>query len=340
MLEGQAWDNIPELDYLTRKMMRAVRVPHSWLMGPEDGGSIFNDARVGVAYQEEIMFSKFCTRIQAKIYPHFDMEFKIYCKIRDLSFNASDFTLKLVDPDNYEDYKQNARDQDNIGVWASVKDEPWVSKRFGAKKYLGWTEDDMVENERMKMEEVASDDEMADTDGAFGGGAAAIGAGALPPGGMMGDMGPGMGELGGGLGAEGGLGSGGEIGDVGMGGGAMGGGGLPSFGAEGMIVKTNKRELQEDLTQDDLNYTPELASDEYVEPSGNDDELFNNDGYYGGTADVKRYSIASLEIINKIRKAAFRRKVENEKRAKVVKKIYTPPPEAGLGGPAGGLGGF
>ncbi len=341
MLEGQAWENIPELEYLTKKMMRAVRVPHSWLLGPAEGGSVFNDARVGVAYQEEIMFSKFCTRIQAKIYPHFDMEFKIYCKIRDFSFNASDFTLKLIEPDNYEDYKQNARDQDNIGVWASVKDEPWMSKRFAAKKYLGWSEDDMVENERMKMEEIASDEEMADTEGAFGTGAAAVGAGALPPGGMMGDMGPGMGDLGGGMGAEGGMGMGGEIGDVGMGGGAMagmGGGGLPSFGAEAMAMRTDKQELQEEVTQDDLNYTPELATDEYMEPSGNDDELFNNDGYYGGTPNIKRYSVASLETINKIRKASFKRKVENEKRAKVVKKIYAPPAEPGMGGPGGGLG--
>ena len=335
LLEGQQWENLPDLEYFTKKMMRAARVPHSWLLGPAEGGSVFNDARVGVAYQEEVMFSKFCTRIQAKIYPKFDYELKLYCKLRDFNFNASDFVLKLPEPDNYEDYKQNARDQDNIGVWASVKDEPWMSKRFAARKYLGWSDDDIVQNERERMEEIASEQEMEDTEGAFGGGAAAIGAGAVPPmPGMGGEMG--MGDLGTpGMGGEMGMGGmGGEIGDVGA-----AAGGLPSFAAGGGMGESEvkkKKTLNEDLTIDDLKALPEKGGPDYIEAS--DDELFNNDGYYGGMATIKKYSIAKLSTINKIRKAAFSRNVENEKRAKVVKKLYKPPMEPGLGG-GGGLGG-
>ena len=55
-LEGQPWNELPDLQYFTKKMMRALRVPHTWLHDPQEGGSVFSDGRVGVAYQEEIGF--------------------------------------------------------------------------------------------------------------------------------------------------------------------------------------------------------------------------------------------------------------------------------------------
>jgi len=343
LLEGTPWENLPDLEYFTKKMMRASRVPHSWMLGPAEGGSVFSDARVGVAYQEEIMFSKFCSRIQAKLYPQLDMEFKIYCKMRGFNFNAADFTMKLIEPDNYKDYKENARDQDNIGVWASVKDEPWISKRKAALMYLRWTKDDLVENERMKMEEIASEQDLADAEGAFGTGGAAIGAGALPPGGAFG--GPAGGELGaGGLGAPGAggeLGAGvapGELGNLGGAAAGLGatGGGLPSFAAGGGVGESDMRKNRTMLREqdDELKAAPLKPETPYIEPP--DDHQMNNNGFYGGNDPIKRYSIARLSTISKIRKAVWARKVEKQKRDKIIRKIYAPPPEAG--GP-GGLGG-
>jgi len=112
---------------------------------------------------------------------------------------------------------------------------------------------------------------------------------------------------------------------------------LPGFGAESEDKNVGKDILQEQVGLEDLKALPEKGGDDYIEAS--DDELYNNDGYYGGQSTIKKYSIAKLSTIHKIRKAAFSRNIENEKRTKIIKKLYKPPVEPGGGLGGGGLGG-
>jgi hypothetical protein len=336
-LEGQPWNELPDLQYFTKKMMRALQVPHSWLLGPEEGGSVFNDGRVGVAYQEEINFSKRCSRIQKNLDDDFDFEFKMYCKMRDVNILGSDFDMMFNEPTNYDDFKNNARDQDNIAVWSSVKDEPYISRRFALIKYMNWTEDEVVENERMILEE-RFDPKEAEAFGELGGGAGAgLGSMPPPPGGDLG-LGPGTGNFGD-MG-------GGDMGDIGATGADMGGGGMAMTGAAGAggfgedveAMKFLDLITEAPITGADLKAAPE-ASDELGRAETPDDKLHpvganiegHEDFINSGGQDI------TLGMLQKVRKSHMSRRVENSKRMKMIQKVYVTPAEDEFGG--GGLGG-
>lgn len=335
-LEGQPWNELPDLQYFTKKMMRALQVPHSWLLGPEEGGSVFNDGRVGVAYQEEINFSKRCSRIQKNLDDDFDFEFKMYCKMRDVNILGSDFDMMFNEPTNYDDFKNNARDQDNIAVWSSVKDEPYVSRRFALIKYMNWTEDEVVENERMILEE-RFDPKEAEAFGELGGGAGLGGMPPPPPGGDLG-LGPGTGNFGD-MG-------GGDMGDIGATGADMGGGGMAMTGAAGAggfgedveAMKFLDLITEAPITGADLKAAPE-ASDELGRAETPDDKLHpvganiegHEDFINSGGQDI------TLGMLQKVRKSHMSRRVENSKRMKMIQKVYVTPAEDEFGG--GGLGG-
>ncbi len=339
-LEGQPWNELPDLQYFTKKMMRALRVPHSWLLGPEEGGSVFNDGRVGVAYQEEIEFSRHCSRIQKNLDETFDFEFKMYCKIRDVNILGSDFDMEFNEPTNYEDFKNNARDQDNIAVWSSVKDEPYISRRFALKKYMNWTEDEIVENERMILEE-RFDPKDAEDFAELGGAGAGMGGALPPPGGDALGLGPGtggFGDMGGGMGDMGASGADAAGGGMAMTG-AMGGAG--GFG-EAEDMKFSEILTEAPISGSDLKAAPE-ASDEagraitprdQLHPVGADVDG-HEDFINGGGQKI------TLKMLQKVRKSHMARRVENSKRMKMIQKVYkTPSEEGGLGGlGGGGLGG-
>jgi hypothetical protein len=338
-LEGQPWNELPDLQYFTKKMMRALRVPHSWLLGPEEGGSVFNDGRVGVAYQEEIEFSRHCSRIQKNLDDAFDFEFKMYCKVRDVNILGSDFDMRFNEPNNYEDFKNNARDQDNIAVWSSVKDEPYISRRFSLKKYMNWTDDEIVENERMILEE-RFEPKDAEAFSSLGDSGIGGGLGSMPP--MGGDslgLGPGSDSFGGGIGDD----LGGATGADAMGGGtamtgALGGGGL----GESEEMRFSELLIEAPITSSDLKSAP-ASSDEIGSAQTPNDDLFplgadvdgHEDFIHGGGQQIK------LSMLQKVRKSHMTRRVENSKRMKMVQRIYVTPDDndSGLGGLGGG-GGF
>lgn len=335
-LEGQPWNELPDLMHFTKKMLSALRVPRSWMVGPDEGGGLFNDARVGVAYQEEIEFTKMCVRFQKTIQNEFDFEFKLYNKVRDVNVSPADYDMKFVAPDNYEDYKRNARDQDNIGTWASIKDDPTISHRFARKKYLNWTDDETVENERMLIEERGSLEDAGQADDLLGGGGALGGAIPPPPGGEapLGSMGGVPGEIPGEI-------SSGGFGDVGAGGaGDMGAAGMgaPMVAGRDLDTEMKKRKRLVEFTEKDI-APRQLKQAKFAQEETPDDKLFMRKGAtYGGDDALEGKVIATLSHISDIRKSHMSRRVENQKRIKLIQQVYKVPEEGGgLGGGFGGL---
>ncbi len=337
-LEGQPWNELPDLLYMSKKMLSALRVPRSWMVGPDEGGAIFNDQRVGVAYQEEIEFSRMCTRFQKTMANEFDFEFKLYNKIRDVNVSPADYDMKFVEPDNYEDYKRNARDNDNIAVWASIKDDPTIAKRTAFIKYLNWTEDEVVENERRLIEERGSLEDAGQAGDILGGGGALGGAVPPPPGGEapLGALGGMPGEIPGEISAGGfsdlGAGpAGGDMAAAGMGGGA------PMVAGRDLDTEMSNKKLTE-FTADDIKPRPEKQS-KYAHEETPDDKLFlRRDASFGGDDTLEGHIVAKLSHINDIRKSHMSRRVENQKRLKLMQQVYKIPSEEGGG--LGGLGGL
>lgn len=151
---GENLGEIDDLKYFNNKMMRALGVPSSYLpTGPEDGTAAVNDGRVGTAFIQEFRFAKVVARYQQQIIEPIDMEFKLFLKHRGITIDNSLFQLSFTPPQSFSEYRQLELDSAKINTFTSLTDISFVSKRFILKRYLGWTDSELAENERMWKEE-------------------------------------------------------------------------------------------------------------------------------------------------------------------------------------------
>jgi len=135
-------------------MLRALGVPSSYLpSGPDDGTATVNDGRVGTAFIQEFRFSKVVRRYQQQVIKPFDEEFKLFLKHRGVTIDNSLFHLEFTEPQSFSEYRQLELDAAKINSYQALTDIPYISKRFILKRYLGWTELELAENERMWKEE-------------------------------------------------------------------------------------------------------------------------------------------------------------------------------------------
>jgi hypothetical protein len=152
-LEGSAWTESDALKYFHGKFLRGLRVPTSYMLGPEEGGAVYNDGRTGTAYMQEGQFSRSCERVQNLLDNNFDMEFKLFMKYRGVEVHNGYFFLKFVPPMNFDEYRERSLNNDRLQTLASALSIPFMSKRKALTKYGNWTEDEILDNEHQWMEE-------------------------------------------------------------------------------------------------------------------------------------------------------------------------------------------
>jgi hypothetical protein len=326
-LDGQSWSEIPELKYFTSKMLRALRVPYSFLLGPEEGGSVFSDAKVGTAYMQEIEFSRFCVRMQKRIFKKYDKEFKKYCVERDIPISMADFTLMFNEPTNFEEYLNNMRDQDNIMIYLNLKDEAWIDPMFAAEKYLRFTPRDFARNEELYVRHnFPMDQTPMGADAGMGGGGGMMGGAPMPPPpGSEEDpqMGP---DTAGGVGS-------GIPGAAGMAGGAGGGPAAPGGLTQSMEfgMADGQEYLFEEINLDDIK-----PPEEKVDATGIYTDRPADDKFFMSQSEINPRQLITLSMIRRLRHAHEKRRIDDEKRLKVVKRIYRKPVAPAAGG-AGGM---
>lgn len=151
---GTNLGEIDDLKYFTNKLFRGLRIPSSYLpTGADDSQASFNDGRVGTAYIQELRFNKYCERLQNLITEVFDAEFKMYMYTRGLNIDANLFELNFNPPMNFASSRQSEIDSQRINTFNTIQAVPFMSKRFALKRFLGLTDDEVAENERMWAEE-------------------------------------------------------------------------------------------------------------------------------------------------------------------------------------------
>jgi hypothetical protein len=155
---GTNLGEIDDLRYFTNKLFRALRIPSSYLpTGPDDGGSSFNDGRVGTAYIQELRFNKYCERLQGLINEHFNNEFKLYLHQMGVNVDPGIFDLKFNPPQNFASYRQAEMDTARVNTFAAMVEVPFMSKRFAMKRFLGLSQEEITENETLWKEENLED---------------------------------------------------------------------------------------------------------------------------------------------------------------------------------------
>ena len=151
---GTNLGEIDDLKYFTNKLFRGLRIPSSYLpTGADDSQASYNDGRVGTAYIQELRFNKYCERLQSLVTSVFDEEFKLYMHSRGVNIDANLFELKFNPPLNFASTRQSALDAERINTYNTIQAVPYMSKRFALKRFLGLTDEDVAENERLWAEE-------------------------------------------------------------------------------------------------------------------------------------------------------------------------------------------
>lgn len=197
---GQGLGELTDLEYFQRKVWRGLRVPVSYMIEQNEGGQIWNDGKVGVAYIQELRFALYVMRLQGYVEKSLDVEFKLFLRDMNIQVDESMYKIRLPEPSNFGTYRQMELDGQLLGTYANSASIEELSKRFKLKKYLQLTEEELITNERLKAEELGLDPNKADEylkviysnpeQGAEGQGMAGFGGGfGGTPGGMGGDLG-------------------------------------------------------------------------------------------------------------------------------------------------------
>ena len=151
---GQNLGELQDLDYFYKKMLRGLRIPESYMSNTADGSSIANDGKVGIAYQQEIKFTLYIERLQKALEKTLDEEFKRFLHELKLKVDPSTFEIVLPAPSSYKESREQTINADLLNNFSMADGVESISKRFAKMKYLGWTQEDILVNERMKREEM------------------------------------------------------------------------------------------------------------------------------------------------------------------------------------------
>ena len=151
---GTNLGEIDDLRYFTNKLFRALRIPSSYLpTGADDSASTFNDGKVGTAYIQELRFNKYLERLQSLMEEEIDKEFKLYLFQNGIVIDDGIFNLKFNPPQNFAAYRLSELDTARVSTFQTMNEVPYMSKRFAMKRFLGLSQEEIVENERLWREE-------------------------------------------------------------------------------------------------------------------------------------------------------------------------------------------
>jgi hypothetical protein len=151
---GTNLGEITDLRFFTNKLFRALRIPASYLpTSIDDQANTVSDGKVGTAYIQELRFNEYCKRLQSMVVETFDTEFKMWLYDQGINIDSSLFELKFNAPQNFAAYRQAELDTTRASIFAQVQEIPHLSKRFAMKRFLGLTEEEIKENEKMWREE-------------------------------------------------------------------------------------------------------------------------------------------------------------------------------------------
>jgi len=158
---GTNLGEIDDLRYFTNKLVRGLRIPSSYLpTGAEDGATSYNDGRVGTAYIQELRFNTYCERLQGLLIEGINEEFKRYLLEKGVNIDTNMFDLEFEPPQNFASYRQAELDNSRVPTFTQMSAIPYISNRFALKRFLGLTEEEIAENEKLWREE---NDEMFDS---------------------------------------------------------------------------------------------------------------------------------------------------------------------------------
>lgn len=159
---GQNLGEIDDLKYFNNRLARGLRVPSSYLpTGPEDSERPLVDGKVGTAMIQEYRFNQYCERLQGYIARKLNDEFKLFLRWRGFNIDSGLFDISFNPPQNFAAYRQSELDKDRVQTFTAMVQLPYISTRFAMKRFLGLSQEEIKENEKLWAEERVEPEEEA-----------------------------------------------------------------------------------------------------------------------------------------------------------------------------------
>lgn len=151
---GQNLGEIDDLKYFNNRLARGLRVPSSYLpTGPEDNQTPLSDGRVGTAMIQEFRFNQYCERLQNYISRKLNEEFKLFMRWRGFNIDSGIFDISFNPPQNFASYRQSELDTARVNTFTTMAALPYMSTRFSMKRFLGLSDEEIAENQKLWHEE-------------------------------------------------------------------------------------------------------------------------------------------------------------------------------------------
>jgi hypothetical protein len=151
---GQNLGEIDDLKYFNNRLARGLRVPSSYLpTGPEDNQTPLSDGRVGTAMIQEFRFNQYCERLQNYISRKLNEEFKLFMRWRGFNIDSGLFDISFNPPQNFASYRQSELDTARVNTFTTMAALPYMSTRFSMKRFLGLSDEEIAENQKLWHEE-------------------------------------------------------------------------------------------------------------------------------------------------------------------------------------------
>jgi hypothetical protein len=83
----------------------------------------------------------------------FNQEFKRYLIEKGINIDTAMFDVRFQPPQNFASYRQSEIDNARVPTYTQMSAIPYISNRFAMKRFLGMTEEEIAENERLWREE-------------------------------------------------------------------------------------------------------------------------------------------------------------------------------------------
>ena len=100
---------------------------------------------------------------------------------RGFNIDSSLFTIKFNPPQNFASYRQAELDAQRVNVFGQMEQLPYMSKRFMMQRFLGLSEEELLQNEKLWSEERNENDSQS----VSGSDMRSVG---ISPGGIEGDL--------------------------------------------------------------------------------------------------------------------------------------------------------
>lgn len=153
---GNSLGNLDDLEYFYKQMWRGLGIPYSYIDAATESSPI-SDGKVGIAYMQELQFILKIEQLQLHFEKTFDKEFKRFLRDNNIHVDETVFKVVLPDPSNYKKSRDNEINSAGVNLMNNAISLPFLSTRYAATKYLGWTQAEILENYRMKCEEMGLD---------------------------------------------------------------------------------------------------------------------------------------------------------------------------------------